>query len=128
MHEICTAFVSEHYNLKRKHAATLVTLVYLVLGAACTLSFGPWKDYTLAGMTVFSWFDLATAMFIMPVGGIFISIFVGRFMERRLLENELTNDGTLKVKGLKVLIFLIRWVAPVGVGMVFLNELTKLFN
>ena len=128
MHEICTAFVSEHYNLKRKHAATLVTLVYLVLGAACTLSFGPWKDYTLAGMTVFSWFDFATAMFIMPVGGIFISIFVGWFMERRLLENELTNDGTLKVKGLKVLFFLIRWVAPVGVGMVFLNELTKLFN
>lgn len=128
MHEICTAFVSEHYNLKRKHAATLVTMVYLVLGAACTLSFGPWKDYTLAGMTVFSWFDFATAMFIMPVGGIFISIFVGWFMERRLLENELTNDGTLKVKGLKVLIFLIRWVAPVGVGMVFLNELTKLFN
>lgn len=128
MHEICTAFVSEHYNFKRKYAATLVTLVYLFLGAACSLSFGPWKDCKLAGMTVFDWFDFATAMFIMPVGGIFISLFVGWRLERELLTNELTNNGMLKVKGLNVLIFLIKWVAPIGVGMVFLNELAKLFN
>lgn len=128
MHEICTSFVSEHYNLTRKKAATLVTLVYLVLGAACSLSFGPWKDYTLAGMTVFGWFDFATAMFIMPLGGIFISLFTGWCMKRGLLTDELTNNGTLKVRGLKFLIFLIRWVAPIGVGMVFLDQVVKLFN
>lgn len=128
MHEICTAFVSEHYNLSRKYSATLVTLVYLVLGTACSLSFGPWKDCTLAGMTIFEWFDFATAMFIMPIGGIFISLFAGWCLKRQLLTDELTNNGALKVRGLKVLIFLIRWVAPVGVGMVFLNELAKLFK
>ena len=128
MHEICTAFVSEHYGLARKKAAALVTLVYMVLGTACSLSFGPWKDYTLAGMTVFSWFDFITAMFIMPIGGIFISLFAGWYLDRKLLTDELTNCGTLKVRGLRGLIFLIRWVAPIGVGMVFLNEVAKLFN
>ena len=128
MHEICTAFVSEHYNIARKYSATLVTLVYLVLGTACSLSFGPWKDCTLAGMTVFGWFDFATAMFIMPVGGIFISLFAGWCLKRKLLTDQLTNGGTLQVKGLRVLIFLIRWVAPLGVGMVFLNEVAKHFN
>lgn len=128
MHEICTAYVSEHYNLTRKRAATLVTLVYLVLGAACSLSFGPWKDYTLAGMTVFDWFDFATAMFIMPIGGIFISLFAGWVLERKLLTDELTNNGTLKIRGLKVLVFLIRWVAPIGVGMVFLDQVVKLIE
>ncbi len=128
MHEICTAFVSEHYGLARKKAAALVTLVYMVLGTACSLSFGPWKDYTLAGMTVFSWFDFMTAMFIMPIGGIFISLFAGWYLDRKLLTDELTNCGTLKVRGLRGLIFLIRWVAPIGVGMVFLNEVAKLFN
>lgn len=127
MHEICTAFVSEHYNLARKKAATLVTVVYMLLGAACSLSFGPWKDYMLAGMGVFGWFDFITAMFIMPVGGIFISLFTGWCLDRRVLTDELTNCGTLKVRGLHILIFLIRWVAPIGVGMVFLNEVAKLF-
>ena len=128
MHEICTAFVSEHYGLARKKAATLVTLVYMVLGTACSLSFGPWKDSTLAGRTVFSWFDFMTARVIMPLGGIFISLFAGWYLDRKLLTDELTNCGTLKVRGLRGLIFLIRWVAPIGVGMVFLNEVAKLFN
>ena len=127
MHEICTAFVSEHYNLARKKAATLVTVVYMLLGTACSLSFGPWKDYTLAGMGVFGWFDFITAMFIMPIGGIFISLFTGWCLDRKLLTDELTNCGTLKIRGLRILIFLIRWVAPIGVGMVFLNEVAKLF-
>ena len=128
MHEICTSYVSEHYNLTRKRAATAVTLVYLVLGAACSLSFGPWKDYTLAGKTIFDWFDFATAMFIMPIGGIFISLFAGWVLERKLLTDELTNNGTLKVRGLRALIFLIRWIAPIGVGMVFLNQVVKLIE
>ncbi len=128
MHEICTAFVSEHYSLTRRRAATLVTFVYLVLGTACSLSFGPWRDYTLAGMTVFGWFDFITAMFIMPLGGIFISLLAGWFLEDKLLSDELTNGGTLKIRGLQGLIFLIKWVAPIGVGMVFLNEMAKLVN
>ena len=79
-------------------------------------------------MTTFEWFDFATAMFIMPIGGIFISLFAGWCLKRQLLTDELTNNGTLKVRGLAFLIFLIRWVAPVGVGMVFLNEVAKLFK
>ena len=112
MHEICTAFVSEQYNISRKYAATLVTLFYVLLGTAWSLSFGPWKDYTLAGMTIFDLFDFTTALFIMPLGGIFISLFVGWRLEHKLLTDELTNNGTLKVRGLKLLIFLIRGVAP----------------
>ena len=77
-------------------------------------------------MTVFEWFDFATAKFIMPIGGIFILLLVGWYMERKLLTDELTNNGTLKVIGLKGLIFLIKWVAPIGVGMVFLNQIVKL--
>lgn len=128
MHEICTAFVSENYGFTRKWAASLVTLVYLVLGAACSLSFGPWKEFTLAGMGVFEWFDFLTARFIMPIGGIFISLFAGWYLNNKVLTDELTNRGTLRVKGLRVLVFLIKWVAPLGVGMVFLNEVAKLLD
>lgn len=123
MHEICTAFVSENYRLERKRAAMFVTLAYFLLGTACSLSFGPWKDCTLMGMGVFDWFDFLTAKFVMPFGGIFILLFVGWYMDRRMLLSELTNDDSLKVRGLRLLVFLIRWVAPVGVGIVFLNEI-----
>lgn len=123
MHEISTAFLSENYNLGRQKAAALVTGICMVLGTACSLSFGPWKDVTILGMGFFDLFDFLTAKFIMPLGGILITMFVGWDLDRKVLQDELTNGGTLRVRAARFLVFLIRWVAPIGVGMVFLNEL-----
>lgn len=123
MHEICTAFVSENHDMPRRKAAAIVTAVCLTLGAACSLSFGPWSGLKCMGMGIFDWFDFLTAKFIMPLGGLFISIFAGWRMKRSLVEEELTNGGTLRVRCLGVLTVLIRWVAPAGVCLIFLNEL-----
>ena len=123
MHEIATAFVSENYKMSRRKAAATVTLICIVLGTACCLSFGPWADVKIWGMGFFDLFDFLTAKFIMPLGGILITMFVEWYLDRKLVMDELTNNGTLRVRGLRFLLFLIRWVAPIGVSLVFLNEL-----
>ncbi len=125
MHEIATAFTCENYKMPRKYATIVTTVICMVLGAACSLSFGVWSDVKIMNRGFFDLFDFLTAKFSMPFGGILISIFTGWYLNRKLVLRELTNNGTLKVKGLRVLIFLIRWVAPIGVCIVFLNELTK---
>lgn len=123
MHEIDTAFIHEKFHLSRPRAAAVVTVVCLVLGAACSLSFGPWEKIQVCGLRIFDLFDYLTAKFIMPLCSIFISLFVGWVLDRKLVQNELTNDGTLRIRTARFLIFLIRWVAPVGVSVIFLNEL-----
>jgi len=123
MHEISTAFLTDNYHMERHKAARMVTAVCLLLGAACSLSFGPWKDYTLLGMGVFDWFDYITAKFCMPLGALTISVFVGWMMPQREARNQLTNWGTLPVRLYGIFRFLSRWVAPLGVAMVFINEL-----
>ena len=128
MHELCTAFVSEKYGMARSRAAGLVTVVCSLFGAACAMSFGPWKDMTFLGMGVFDWFDFLTAKFIMPLGGLLITVFVGWYMDREMVESQLTNWGTLRIRSLRILMLLIRWVAPIGVGLVFLNELLPLLR
>ncbi|MCF0199056.1 MAG: sodium-dependent transporter, partial [Bacteroidaceae bacterium] len=125
MHEISTAFISENYRLSRRVAATLVTLVCLVLGIACSLSFGVWSDVFLFGHTIFDFFDFVTAKFVMPLGGLLMAMFVEWHLDRKFVVAQLTNDGTVKVRLLGVLLFLIRWVAPIGVGMVFMNEMAS---
>lgn len=92
------------------------------------MSFGPWKDMTFLGMGVFDWFDFLTAKFIMPLGGLLITAFVGWYMDREMVESQLTNWGTLRIRSLRILMLLIRWVAPIGVGLVFLNELLPLLR
>ena len=123
MHEIATAFFRENYKLSRRVSATVVTLICLLLGTACCLSFGPWSEVKIWGMGFFDLFDFLTAKFMMPLGGILITMFVEWYLDRKLVVDELTNGGTLKVRGLSFLLFLVRWVAPIGVGVVFLNEL-----
>ena len=125
MHEIATAFIHENYHLSRRRAAVVVTLVCMVLGAACSLSFGPWSDIKIWNRGFFDLFDFLTAKFLMPLGGILITMFVEWYLDRRFVVDQLTNEGTLKVRGLRLLLFLIRWVAPVGVGIVFLNEIAN---
>ena len=125
MHEIATAFVIEKWHLSRRRAAWIVTMICLVLGMACCLSFGLWADVKIWGRGFFDLFDFLVAKFLMPLGGILITMFVEWYLNRKLVVAQLTNDGALHVRGLNVLLFLIRWVAPLGVGVVFFNELAS---
>ncbi len=123
MHEIATAFIHETFHLTRQTAATLVTIICMVLGLACSLSFGVWKDVHIMGLGFFDLFDFLTAKYIMPLGGLMITMFVGWYLPRSIVERELTNGGTVRIRSMRFLLFLIRWVAPIGVSIVFLNEL-----
>ena len=127
MHEICTAFISEHFQTGRRRAATIVTLICLLLGAFCSLSFGPWQEVTVFGKGFFDLFDFTVTKFLMPLGGLLMTLFVGWYLDRRLVERQLTNDGALPVRTMRPLLILIRWVAPTGILVIFLNELFPLF-
>lgn len=127
MHEICTAFISEHFKASRRKAAVIVTAVCLVLGSFCSLSFGPWQDVTLLGKGFFDLFDFAVTKFLMPLGGLLMTLFVGWWLDRKLVERQLTNDGSIPVRMMRPLLFLIRWVAPLGILIIFLNEIIPIF-
>ena len=126
-HEICTAFISEHFSKSRRKAAAIVTVICLVLGGFCSLSFGPWKEVTFCDKGIFDLFDYTVTKFLMPLGGLLITLFVGWYFDRKLVEQQLTNDGSIPVRTMKPLLFLIRWVAPFGILVIFLNELFPLF-
>ena len=127
MHEICTAFISEHFSHSRKRAAAIVTIVCLVLGSFCSLSFGPWQEVTIFGRGFFDLFDYTVTKFLMPLGGLLITMFVGWWLDRKLVDAQLTNDGSISIRAMKPLLFLIRWVAPIGILVIFVNELFPLF-
>ncbi len=40
-----------------------------------------------------------------------------------MVKNELTNEGTLKVNSYKAIIFILRYVAPTAILIIFVNEL-----
>ena len=123
LHEVVTAYLSETYRWSRTKAASVVTGGCLVLGLCCSLSMGVWKDYTVMSMNFFDLFDYVTAKLMLPLGGMFIALFAGWVLSRRVVWAELTNRGTLRFKGFRLFMFILRFVAPIGIALVFINEL-----
>ena len=94
LHEVATAHLHERFKLSRKKAATVVTLVCMTLGVFCALSFGLLNGIRLGGMTIFDLFDFVTAKLMLPLGGMFISIFTGWYLDRRIVREEVTDWGS----------------------------------
>lgn len=123
LHEVVTAYLHEEFKLTRSKAAVLVTSGCILLGVFCSLSLGVGKDYTLFRMNLFDLFDFITAKIMLPLGGFFISIFTGWYLNKKIVWDEISNNGTLKVPIYKLLIFILRYIAPIGIAIVFINEL-----
>ena len=123
LHEVVTAYLHEEFNLSRGKAARMVTGGCIVLGTLCSLSLGLGRDYTLFGMTLFDLFDFVTAKLMLPLGGFFIALFTGWFLDKKIVREELTNQGALRLRIYGLIIFLLKFVAPIGIAFVFINEL-----
>jgi NSS family neurotransmitter:Na+ symporter len=123
LHEVCTAYLHEEFHLSRGKAATLVTGGCIVLGILCSLSLGVGKNLTLFGLTLFDLFDYVTAKIMLPLGGFFISIFVGWYLDKRVVRAEITNEGSLRIPVFRVLVFILKYVAPIAIAFIFINEL-----
>lgn len=123
MHEVVTAYVSEEFSMKRRKAAWIVTIACSVVGVFCALSFGPLSDFKLFGFSIFDFFDYVSSNIFLPVGGMFIAIFTGWYLNRKFVKDEITNGGTVRAPYFKALVFVLRFVAPIAIGLILLNQL-----
>ena len=123
LHEVVTAYLHEEFKFTRGKAAKLVTAGCIVLGVLCSLSLGVGKSYTIFGLNLFDLFDFVTAKIMLPLGGFFISIFTGWYLDKKIVWEEVSNNGTLNIHIYRLLIFILKYIAPIGIGLIFINEL-----
>ncbi|MGL4337244.1 MAG: sodium-dependent transporter [Turicibacter sp.] len=121
--EVIVAYLEEEVKISRKRATILSTGVIAITGALCSLSNTPLlSDVKIFGWTMFDFADKITANYLMPIGGLIIVIFVGWCMKKSDIENELLLDGK-KPWYSDVFMVLVKFVTPVLIAVVFLNQL-----
>lgn len=122
LHEAVSSYLSEAWEWTRSQSARFVSVVTFLVGVCCALSFGPWKDFTVCGLALFDLFDYVTAKIMLPIGGFFISLFAGWVLSRRIWWQQMTNNGTRVYPFFGISIFLLRWICPTGIILIFLNQ------
>ncbi len=122
MHEIGTAFFTEEFQMPRKYAAWVVTVLAGVLCLLCSWSVGA-INIEVMGLSLMDFCDQLTANFMLPVGGMLACLFVGWYIPRQVVHDEFTNYGQLNHSFYRVYFFAVRYVCPVCIILVFLHQL-----
>ena len=122
MMEVGVAYLVEEKKVSRHKATALLFVVTLTIGVLCCLSFGVLGDFKILGNTIFNFCDRLASNFLMTIGALMFSLFVGWRMDKSAVKEELTNDGTLKGahKLFPVIYFLIKYIAPVTIAAIFI--------
>ena len=123
LHEVSTAYVHEEYHVSRKKAAIIVSVGVTIVGILCSLSMGVLSSYTLFGLNFFNLLDFVTAKIMLPLGGMMICIFTAKRVDKLLLKEEVTNHGTIRFYFFNTYAFFVKYIAPIAIGLIFLNEL-----
>ncbi|MBQ3766074.1 MAG: sodium-dependent transporter [Bacteroidales bacterium] len=125
MMEVGVAYLTEEKGLKRATAVLAITAFAWTVGVLCSLSFGPLAEVKLLGNSIFDFLDKLCSDWLLPAGGLLFTLFVGWKMARPDVFDEFTNGGTLKgnVRLFNFVWFLLRYVAPVGIAVVFVTNL-----
>jgi NSS family neurotransmitter:Na+ symporter len=115
-------YLVERRGISRVKATYGISAIFYILGLLALLS--NTNEYssvlTFGSKNLFDWFDFITAAVLMPIGGIFIAIFVGYIMDKQKVRNAL-----LPYMGetfFKIWLVMIKYVAPLAVFIIMLNE------
>ncbi len=123
LHEVSTAFFQEELFITRKKAALLVSVSTAVIGAFCSLSLGAVDGFVIFGRSLFDWFDFITGQVFLPIVGFLTCIFIGWYVPHKIVHDEFTNWGTLNGRFFHFYIFLVKYVCPLAILMIFLHQL-----
>jgi len=112
--EVVTVYIHEEFKLSRAKSVLIVTTAVIILGAFSSFS-----------SVFFKALDFLTAKIMLPVGGLFISLFVGWHLDKKIIVAELTNENSkpVGVRFIKGYIFILKYLAPAAILAIFIYGL-----
>lgn len=121
--EVVVLWEIEELKWSRRKAAILSSLCIFLIGIGCTLSFGPLQGFKIFDLTIFEFFDQLTAVYLLPIGALLFTIFIGWYLPKTDVYDELSNGGKLKVRYFKYYYFIVRYIAPIALLIVIITNI-----
>ncbi len=118
--EVVVAFCVEEFKIHRKISTLIASIAAAFVGILCTLSWSSFKNVTFFEMTIFDALDYTASNILLPIGALFIVLFVGWQLKKSQVKDELSNGGFLKLRFYNIFNFVIKFIAPIAIAIIFL--------
>ncbi|MDM5197743.1 sodium-dependent transporter [Fictibacillus enclensis] len=122
MLEIIVASIIKDDVSKRAKWSWIMGILIFLAGVPSALSMGVLGDITLFGKNIFDSLDYLVSNILLPLGALFIALFVGFRYPKNKLYDEFTSGATAGRKSFALWLLLIRYVTPIVILIVFLNQ------
>jgi NSS family neurotransmitter:Na+ symporter len=124
--EVVVAYLIDEQKVERRKATILASTVMAIMCVLSSLSMGLLSGVTLFGVGFFDFFDILTDKIFLAIGGMFLAIFVGWFMDKEELRSELTNDGTVSFGFFELWYNLMKYFIPLAILAVAVMGITAI--
>lgn len=120
--EVLVAYCMEEFKVSRREAIVFISLFVMLMAAVCAISQMSGSSLRVAGMDLFDLFDKVSATYMLPVGAFFITIFAGWVFGRERFRSQVTCGGLYNTHIYPLVLFIVRYIAPVVILMIFLTK------
>ena len=121
--EVMVAYLVEEVHIQRKWATVFACVATMCLGAFASLSLMDNTPFMVGGKSFFDGLDFLSSNILLPIGGFLIVIFVGWYLGKQKFYEEITNEGKLKMRIKTVILFIIKFIAPLAIAIIFIRGL-----
>lgn len=117
---IVSAFTAKGTR-SRKGVAITTGIIIFIAGIPASLSFSALSDFQIFGKTVFDATDYLVSNILLPIGCLLIALFIVHKMDQAMVKNQFLLAGNFSPALYSAWRFLMKWVAPIGIVIVFIN-------
>lgn len=119
--EVVVAYFVEELGILRKRATIIAAVSITALGVLSTMSWGTFGEVRIFNFNIFELLDFTASSVLLPIGGVFIVVFLGWYLGKNYIKDEISSSGLYKTKLINLFILIIKFLAPIAIALVFLH-------
>lgn len=123
LYEIIVAALTANGRRSRRAVTWMIGLVVFIAAIPSALSSSTLAEFTVFGKSVFDATDFLVSNMLLPAGSLLIAVFISWRMDQVLVRNEFLLAGSRGESFYPLWRFLMKWIVPLTIIIVFLNTL-----
>lgn len=115
--------LNERFKVPKILSVSIITVLISIVGALTVHPSSIFGNTMIFNRNLFDLYDFISSNILMPIGGLLVVIFMGYFVKKEDIYDELSNKGTLNNDTyIKVFRFLVKFVTPLLLIFIFLSS------